>query len=48
MTDRDLEEYKALRATIRQRGTARIWVFGAGLAAWARPGAGDHARLASH
>ncbi len=35
MTDRDLEEYKALRATIRQRGTARIWVFGSGLAAWA-------------
>ena len=35
MTDRDLEEYKALRATIRQRGTARTWVFGAGLAAWA-------------
>ena len=35
MTDRDLEEYKALRATIRQRGTARTWVFGFGLAAWA-------------
>jgi hypothetical protein len=35
MTDRELEEYKALRATIRQRGTARAWVFGAGLAAWA-------------
>jgi len=35
MTNRDLEEYKALRATIRQRGTARTWVFGFGLAAWA-------------
>jgi hypothetical protein len=35
MTDRELEEYKSLRATIRQRGTARAWIFGAGLAAWA-------------
>jgi hypothetical protein len=35
MTDRELEEYKALRATIRQRGTARAWVFVSGLAAWA-------------
>lgn len=35
MTGRELEEYKALRATIRQRGTARAWVFGSGLAAWA-------------
>lgn len=35
MTDRELEEYKALRATIRQRGTARAWVFGTGLVAWA-------------
>lgn len=35
MTPRDLEEYKALRATIRERGTARIWVVVAGLAAWA-------------
>jgi hypothetical protein len=35
MTERELEEYKALRATIRQRGTARTWVFGSGLAAWA-------------
>ena len=29
------EEYHALRATIRQRGTARIWVFVAGLLGWA-------------
>jgi hypothetical protein len=35
MTGRELEEYKALRATIRERGTARTWVFVAGLAAWA-------------
>src|SRR3954465_15690792 len=35
MADRDVEEYKALRATIRQRGTARAWIFVAGLAAWA-------------
>jgi hypothetical protein len=34
MTERDLEEYKALRATIRQRGTARMWVFVTGFAAW--------------
>ena len=35
MTSRELEEYKALRVTIRERGTARIWVFLAGLAVWA-------------
>lgn len=35
MTSRELEEYKALRATIRERGTTRVWVFLAGLAAWA-------------
>ena len=35
MTERDLEGYKALRATIRQRGTARVCVFAAGFAAWA-------------
>ena len=35
MTERDLEEYKALRATIRQRGSVRTCVFVAGLAAWA-------------
>ena len=35
MTSRELEEYRALRATIRERGTARIWLFGAGLGAWA-------------
>jgi hypothetical protein len=35
MTARELEEYTALRATIRERGTARVWVFLAGLAVWA-------------
>ena len=30
-----LEEYKALRATIRQRGSARPWVFLVGFSAWA-------------
>jgi hypothetical protein len=35
MTARELEEYSALRATIRERGTARVWVFLAGLALWA-------------
>jgi hypothetical protein len=34
MTPREIEEYKALRATIRERGTARVWVFVAGLIAW--------------
>jgi hypothetical protein len=35
MTGREDEEYRALRATIRQRGTARICIFVAGIAAWA-------------
>lgn len=35
MTPRDLEEYKALRETIRERGTARVWIALAGLTAWA-------------
>ena len=35
MTPRELEEYRALRATIRERGTARVWMFVTGLAAWA-------------
>ena len=35
MTPREVEEYKALRATIGQRGTARVWIFVAGAATWA-------------
>ena len=35
MTPRELEEYKALRATIRERGTVRVWIFLTGFAAWA-------------
>lgn len=35
MTSCEHEEYRALRATIRERGTARIWMFLAGIAAWA-------------
>ena len=35
ITPRELEEYRALRATIAARGTARIWIFVAGLIAWA-------------
>jgi hypothetical protein len=31
----EIEEYRALRATIGQRGTARVWVFLAALIAWA-------------
>ena len=35
MTPREHEEYRALRATIRERGTARAWVFVFGLSVWA-------------
>ena len=35
MTAREQEEYRALRATIRERGTARVCVFAGGIAAWA-------------
>jgi hypothetical protein len=35
MTVRDQEEYTALRATIRERGTARVCIFAAGIVAWA-------------
>jgi hypothetical protein len=35
MTARDQEEYRALRSTIRERGTARVWIFVVGIAAWA-------------
>ena len=35
MTSRELAEYSALRDTIRERGTARVWVFLGGLVAWA-------------
>lgn len=35
MTPRDRVQYRELRATIRARGTARPWVFVAGLVAWA-------------
>ncbi|OLC51784.1 MAG: hypothetical protein AUH43_01735 [Acidobacteria bacterium 13_1_40CM_65_14] len=34
MTAREQEEYSALRATIRERGTTRVWVFLVGLVAW--------------
>lgn len=34
MTPREAEEYRELRATIRQRGTARVWVFVTGLVGW--------------
>jgi len=35
VTPREQEEYSALRATIRERGTARPWLAFAGLAVWA-------------
>jgi hypothetical protein len=34
MTATDQTEYSELRATIRERGTARVWVFTVGLIAW--------------
>ncbi len=35
MTACEVEEYRALRATIRERGTTRVWVFTVGVIAWA-------------
>ncbi len=35
MTPREVEEYTALRATIRERGTQRVWLFLIGLLGWA-------------
>jgi hypothetical protein len=35
MTPLQQEEYRALRATIRERGTTRVWIFAAGIALWA-------------
>ena len=35
MTPRELEEYRALRDTIRERGTARHWIGLAGIGLWA-------------
>jgi len=35
MTAGEQDEYRALRATIRERGTARVCIFAAGIAAWA-------------
>jgi len=35
MTVREQEEYSALRATIRERGTVRVGLFVAGMAGWA-------------
>jgi hypothetical protein len=34
MTEREQLEYSALRATIRERGTARVYVFAGGFAVW--------------
>jgi hypothetical protein len=35
MTAREQDEYIALRATIRERGTARVCIFAGGVVAWA-------------
>ena len=34
MTEREQLEYDALRATIRERGTARVYIFAGGVALW--------------
>ena len=34
MTPREIEEYRALRATIRERGTTRVWLVVVGLGGW--------------
>jgi hypothetical protein len=34
MTPHQQEEYRALRQTISQRGTARVWIFVAGMLGW--------------
>ena len=34
MTPREIEEYRALRDTIRERGTVRAWLVPAGVVAW--------------
>jgi len=47
MTPRELEEYRTLRNTIRQRGTARVWMFLAGLAIWAALTVGAEMNLES-
>jgi len=35
MTSREIEEYRALRDTIRERSTARLWIALTGVSAWA-------------
>ena len=35
MTSREIDEYRELRATIRERSTARLWIVLAGFTAWA-------------
>jgi len=34
MTPREVQEYTTLRDTIRERGTARVWIFVVGLIGW--------------
>lgn len=35
MTSREIEEYRALRDTIRERSTARVWITLVGVGSWA-------------
>jgi hypothetical protein len=46
MTAREIEEYRELRATIRERGTARVWIFVVGVALWASLAIGTSALAA--
>lgn len=46
MTPRELEEYRALRDTIRARGTTRVWIVLTGLSAWASLAIGTFALAA--
>jgi hypothetical protein len=35
MSSTELQSFRALRSTVRERGTARVWVFAIGLFSWA-------------
>jgi hypothetical protein len=47
MTATDQTEYRELRATIRERGTARVWMFVVGIIGWAGVAVATAALVAS-
>jgi hypothetical protein len=47
MTPPDFDEYNALRATIRERGTARVWIVLTGTIGWAAVALATEATAAS-